>query len=245
MKMEKENTSGEIVVENKLFKWLDNFWYHYKWPVIVVAFFTVVSLICFVQCATKETGDVTVAFAGNYTLTGEERERVLDVLNSVSPETEKDGKKTQMKVLLTDFSVYRVEELEKQYTNEKGEVDIYAFTNAKQVSSDHLTTFGTYVMTGEAAVWLVSDYVYEQRNLQAVAVPLSELFEERPASAYNDYAIRLGDTELYKYYDALKVLPADTLIVMPQSYVWGASSDVEQYEEFREMYDALVNFKRP
>ncbi|MBQ7347055.1 MAG: hypothetical protein IJW55_03785 [Clostridia bacterium] len=244
MKQEK-NTAGEIVVKNRFLTWLDNFWYHYKWPVIVIGFFVFVGIVCFAQCSTKETGDVTLAYAGNYTLSGEERERVIDVFNAVAPEKEKDGRTAQMEVLLTDYSVYTEDELRPQYTDAQGNVDLYAFNNAKQVSNDNLTTFGTYVMTGEAAVWLVSEYVYEQRNLAAVAVPLSELFETLPESACNDYAIRLGDTALYKYYDALKVLPADTLIVMPHSYVWGASSDAEKYEEFKAMYYAIVNFQAP
>lgn len=245
MRYEKESSTGEISVENGFIKWLDNFWYHHKWSTIIVGFFLVVCAVCFAQCTTRETGDVTVAFAGNYTLTGEERQRVLDVLNAVSPEVEKSEGKAPLKVMLSDYSVYTEEELKRQYTNADGDVDLYAFNNGKQVSNDHLETFGTYVKTGDAAIWLVSKFVYEYQHLDSVAVPLSELFEERPASAYNDYAIRLGDTELYKYYDALKVLPADTLVVMPQSYVWGASSDEEQYEIFKKMYYALVNFKRP
>lgn len=240
---EEKLAAGEIVVQNRFLRWLDNFWYHHKWPTLIVAFFLFVGVVCFAQCSTKESGDLTVTFAGNYTLSGEEREKIMDVLNVVAPEKENgEGKST---VMLNTYSVYTEEELRPQYLDADGNLNVYAFNNAKQTSKDNLSNFGTYAMTGESAVWLVSEYVYTTRNLSALAVPLSELFETVPESAYDGYALRLGDTELYQYYDALKVLPADTLIVMPQSFYMGESSDEETYAEFRAMYRAIVEFKKP
>ena len=61
MKQQDEKiTPGEVVIENKFIKWLDNFWYHYKWPTIIVAFFLFVGVVCFAQCSTRATGDLTV-----------------------------------------------------------------------------------------------------------------------------------------------------------------------------------------
>ena len=236
-------TTGEVVIENKFLKWLDNYWYHYKWPTVVAAFFLFVGIVCFAQCSTREQGDATVTFAGGYTMTAEEHAKILDVLNAIAPE-KADGE-GQMSVLLSAYSIYTEDELKKAYTDEDGKLDVYAYNNAKQVSKDHLNTFGTYVMTGESAVWLVSEYVYEVQNLQKIAVPLSELYETVPVSAYDGYAIRLADTELYQYYDVLKILPEDTLIVMPHSMVWGESSDGEVYAEFLKLYHAIVDFQKP
>ena len=236
-------TTGEVVIENKFLRWLDNYWYHYKWPTLVVAFFLFVGIVCFAQCSAREQGDVTVTFAGGYTVTAEEHAKILDVFNAIAPQ-KADGK-GQVSVLLSAYSIYTEEELKKAYTDEEGDLDVYSYNNAKQVSKDHLNTFGTYVMTGESAVWLVSEYVYEVQNLKKIAVPLSELYETLPASAYDGYAIRLADTALYQYYDVLKILPEDTLIVMPHSMVWGESSDGDAYAEFLNMYRAIVEFQMP
>ncbi|MBE6553700.1 MAG: hypothetical protein E7666_05085 [Ruminococcaceae bacterium] len=233
---------GAIAVQNPVLKWLDNYWYHYKWHTIVVAFFIFVGIVCFAQCSSSVSGDLTLTFCGNYTLTQEERVRINDVFEAISPKKE-DGKATT--IMLNDYAVYTEEELRAIYTDEDGNLSVVAFNNAKAVNSDHLSTFGTFLMTGESAIWLVSEFVFEERNLSTLAVPLTELFETVPASAVNDYAIRLGDTELYQYYDALKVLPADTLLVMPAHFVWGESSNQEKYDEFRAMYNAIVNFKKP
>ena len=236
-------TAGEVVIENKFLRWLDNYWYHYKWPTLVVAFFLFVGIVCFAQCSAREQGDVTVTFAGGYTVTAEEYAKILDVFNAIAPK--KANGEGQISVLLSAYSIYTEEELKKAYTDEEGDLDVYSYNNAKQVSKDHLNTFGTYVMTGESAVWLVSEYVYEVQNLKKIAVPLSELYETLPESAYDDYAIRLADTALYQYYDVLKILPEDTLIVMPHSMVWGESSDGEAYAEFLSMYRAIVEFQMP
>lgn len=242
-KREEKIAAGEVVIENKFLKWLDNYWYHYKWPTLVVAFFLFVGIVCFAQCSTREQGDVTVSFAGGYTLTAEEHAKIVDVFEAIAPKKADGG--GQMSVLFSTYSVYTEDELKKTYTDEDGKLDVYSYNNAKQVSKDHLNTFGTYVMTGESAVWLVSEYVYETQNLQKIAVPLSELYETVPESAYDGYAIRLADTALYQYYDVLKILPEDTLIVMPHSMVWGESSDEEAYAEFLSMYRAIVEFQKP
>jgi len=36
--------AGEIVVENRFLRWLDNFWYHYKWHTIIISFFVIMAL---------------------------------------------------------------------------------------------------------------------------------------------------------------------------------------------------------
>ena len=30
----------------KVYRWLDNFWYHYKWPTVIIAFFAIVLYRC-------------------------------------------------------------------------------------------------------------------------------------------------------------------------------------------------------
>ena len=64
-------------------------------------------------------------------------------------------------------------------------------------------------------------------------------------AAYDEYAIRIGDTAIYQYYEALQVLPADTLIVFTRSYFMGASSNAETYAKFQSLYRAIVEFQAP
>ena len=241
---DKKIEAGEIAIENRFLKWLDNYWYHYKWHTIIIGFFVIMGLFTFAQCANREQGDLTVSYAGGYTLNSNERANIVKVLGSLTlDETDQEG---ELSILLNSYSIYTDAELRVAYTDEKGELAIAAYNNAKQVSLDHFQTFSTYLMTGDSAVWLVSEYVYRDCGLDFahIARPLADVYGENlPASAYDAYAIRLSDTDLYRYYDALKVLPEDTLLLLPRSYVWGESAKEESYRVFETLFRAIVDFK--
>ena len=225
MHQEDKREAGEIVVNNRFLTWLDNFWYHYKWHVLVSAFFLLICVICFAQCSTRETGDVTVTFAGGYSMTAEEQATLKTTLNAVAP-ARKEGEGT-LSTMLSTYSIFTEEELCALFTDE-----------------EQLETFSSFVKTGESSILLVSPEVYEVQNLDYLAVPLSELFDTLPNGAYDAYAIRLADTEFYQYYEAIQFLPEDTLIVMLQPMLlWGQSSDEEKYDTFLAMYYAIVNAK--
>ena len=101
-------------------------------------------------------------------------------------------------------------------------------------------------MTGSCSIWLLSEAAYEQLNMKnTLAVPLSELFSEKPSAAYDDYAVRLGDTELYDCYPALQVLPADTLVVLSgRVKLFGGTSE-KDYEKIKDVFRAIVEFQAP
>lgn len=240
---EEKLAGGEIVIRNRALAWLDNFWYHYKWHVIVIAFFVMVSAICFVQCGTKNKTDAIIAFAGSTSLRGEQYEPILDVFESLLP-TE-DGEKRVFG--WHGFSIYDEETLKQLYTDpDTDKLSQYAYNNAKQVNTNNIKDFSTYVLTGDSAVWLVSEYIYQYQQLDQRVVPLAETFGgEIPEGAYDAYAIRLSETALYQYYDVLKVLPEDTLLVFPKALVIGASSNAETYAQYQTLYRAIIEFEAP
>ncbi len=250
---EKESfqSSGDIAVQGRFLKWLDNFWYHHKWTVIISAFFLTVFLVCFVQCMQTVETDIPVVFAGGYvrqegtdeyTWSSSERSLIEDILQNLF---EKNGGYEGKKVGFLTYSVYTEEELRAKATDEDGNFSQYAFTSAKQNNLNELDTFSNYRMTGECSVWFVSPYVYDEKKISETSVPLTELFETLPESAYDAYAIRLGDTAFYRYYDVFQRMPADTLIVLSRGWVFGASSDSQTYENYRTLYRAIVEFEAP
>lgn len=238
--------AGEIVVpKGKFALWWENYWYHYKFHTILVLFAIFVCTVCFVQCSQKESGDLTVTFAGACGFeNAEDRDNLIEVLNAVAPKSEQKDEK--LSVLLTTYSIFSEEELRARFTDEDGNFDSASFQTAKGFNTDHLKTFGTYLMTGESPVLLTSEFVFDYQNMEEIAMPLSEIYGENlPASAYNEYAVRLGDTDFYRYYKAVQILPADTLVVFIRSYVWGASADKELYADYERMFRAIVDFKIP
>lgn len=234
--------------KGKFALWLENFWYYYKFHTIVVLFVLFVVTVCFVQCATKETGDLTVTFAGSYAFQGDERQNFIDVLNAVAPEDEKSGDK--LSVGLNSYSIYSEDELRALYTDIDEETGTSAlnsgYYSAKQYNTEQLESFSTYIKTGESPVLFINSFVFEAQNISDIAMPLSDLYGETvPEAACSEYAIRLGDTDFYRYYAAVQVLPADTLVVLVKPFYMGATSNEEVYARYERLFRAIVDFKMP
>ncbi|MBE6589223.1 MAG: hypothetical protein E7643_03510 [Ruminococcaceae bacterium] len=251
-----KEAAGEIAVRNKFVAWLDNFWYHYKWYVIVIAFFVLVFTVCFVQCVQKEDVDVPVVFAGAYAAASEEdyrwteekRNEIEEILEGL---LEKSGVPGQSVGFLT-YDVFTEEELRDKATekptneNETGEFSNSYYNTLKQNNLSEINSLTSYMGTGECSIYFVSEYVYTEKGMKNEMMPLSRVFgEEIPVGAYDECAVRLGDTELYQYYDAIRMMPADTLIVLRPAWVMGASSDAETYADYTALYRAIVEFKAP
>ncbi len=240
-----EKLLGEkIAIRRPIFLWFENVWYHYKWTIIVVAFFLFVAIVCFAQCATTPHKDIYVTFAGSHTMVGEEQSAIERVFAELS---KKAFNGDAPAVGITSYPFYTEGELRALYTDpETGDFDGAAFNMAKGQNINRLKELSTYMGTGECSIWLVNTSVYEAQHMaEKLAVPLTETFGTKPSGAYDDYAIRLGDTAIYQYYEALQVLPADTLIVLTRPYFMGASSNKETYEQFKTLYRAIIEFQAP
>lgn len=238
-----KETGGEIVVSNRFVKWWDNFWYHYKWTVIVIAFFLLVFIVCFAQCSQRTLSDTYVTFSGGVVLSEEESTAISQVFGGLT----KTEEESAQSVGLRSYAFFSEEELRTLYTDpETGNFDNAGYNRAKQANVDRFSSLQDYMMTGECSIWFLSPTVYAELDIKNdIGVALETTFGNRPASAYDDYAIRLGDTELYRYYEALQVLPEDTLVVLSASFVFGASADEGQYARVKELYRAIVEFKAP
>ena len=74
---------------------------------------------------------------------------------------------------------------------------------------------------------------------------LTDVLGTMPESTVGECGVRLGDTQLYRYYDALKVLPEDTVVCILTPYIFGATSDEDFYAQNVEMFRAMIEFKEP
>lgn len=239
-----EKLSGEeIAIRHPVFLWLENLWYHYKWTILLCAFALLVVVVCLVQCTTTPSRDVYITFGGSHTITREEQQSIEQLFNDVSKSA--FGEESPV-VGITSYPFYTEDELRALYTDpDTGDFDGAGFNMAKGKNTENLETLSSYMMTGDCSIWLVNTSVYEAQHMAERAVPLTETFGTTPTGAYDEYAIRLGDTAIYQYYEALQVLPADTLIVLTYPYIMGASSKTETYEQFKTLYCAIIEFQAP
>ena len=239
-----EKLAGEnIAIRHPVFLWFENIWYHYKWTILLVAFFLLVAIVCLVQCATTPHKDAYITFSASHTFTREEQQAIDQLFNDFSKNTFEDDVPA---VGIVSYPFYTEEELRDLYTDpETGDFDGAAFNMAKGKNTDQLDTLQSYMMTGDCSIWFVNTSVYEAQHMTERAVPLTETFGTIPTGAYDEYAIRLGDTAIYQYYETLRVLPEDTLIVFTYPYIIGASANQQKYEQFKTLYRALIEFQAP
>ena len=115
---ENKYDSTEIVSENRVYNKLQNFWYHNKWTVIVVAFFVCVVVVCTLQMFGKEKYDVSIVYGGTVHMADDERAAFVGALQGILPEDyDNNGKKA---VGLVEYQIFSEKEI---YTEVEKEVD--------------------------------------------------------------------------------------------------------------------------
>ncbi len=226
---EKDNKydSTEIVTENRTYNKLQNFWYHNKWTVIVVAFFVCVALVCTMQMFSKEKYDITVLSGTTAYMDAEQRTAFLSVLGSMMPEDyDKDG---TVAVGMVDYRIFSEEE---RFVEIETEIDgVETTLTQEQVAAhwnnDQLSSFLSAVQTGEYSLCFASPYVYGLLTKDKNVV---------------SQAICLGDTDFYRYNEAIRVLPKDTMVCLLIQFPMGASGKSDIYARSAALYDAIVAY---
>lgn len=202
------------VEKGKFLKWLDNYWYHYKWPTIAVAFFVVVIAVCLIQSITIEKKDILITYAGPTSLTGDEKLAIETALTDALPEGFGDNGR-EGKAGFVPYIIYSKDEIQ---AAQKDQVFIDTVFNSSEYS-----TLNSQYKTGSCSIYLLDEWLYRELLKEDGTTdrlkPLSEVFGETPEGAIDAYAVRLGDTELYKNSPALRVLPEDTVLCMHEDLV--------------------------
>ena len=225
--MKEKLEAHEFRSESKFLRWLDNYWYHYKWHTILAAFLLMVVIVTAVQCASVDESDMTVAFCGNAALGEAELNGLQEVLGDACP-TDVDGNGDKV-AALGQFSIFSEEQLTENFTyydEESGEykVDKNGFATAKGHNTERIKNLQNYIMTGDCAVWLVSEYVY------------AELFDGKVQVIAT---AKLSDTAVYKTFDAVKNLP-DGMMVLLTRPVMGFYAEDENFAQAQAYYQAIV-----
>lgn len=200
----------------KLYQWFDNFWYHHKWKVIVIALLLVVLTVCVVQCATRDDKkDATLVLAGPYGFANDETgyRQLLACLTTLLPEDyDGDGSK---KIQMVHYSFYS-DEVIAEYEAEGIMINRAENATNKQNFSKTLTF-------GEASVLFIDPYLFEELCKSKHLVDLETLLGADPAGGIKVengagelgvWGVALSETKLYKDNTAVQKLPEDTVVCL-------------------------------
>lgn len=226
---------------NRFLKWLDNYWYHYKWRTIIVLFFTVLVIICVVQCSTVEKYDLTVFYAGPEQLMEEKCQNIGQVFSRcLKEDLDGNGEKA---VYLRSFYILSPEQLAQK--NEEAAKEGTTFYYTETMRTNAIRDFTITAGDGRALVMLIDPYLYGELRKQTADyfLPLSQLLEETPDNAVDEYSLRFCDLPLAQAYTALDILPEETLLcVMNPERIRGPWR-LEEYDIARDFFRALVGFQ--
>ena len=225
----------------KVYRWLDNFWYHHKWKTIIISFFVLVFLICTLQMCTSEAeGDISVMMAGPYGFMSEDA-GFTDLQNCLGTYLPADFDASgSKKVDIVSYTVFSEEQI-KAYAAQGAQINT-------ATNSSTYEQYVRYVQTGESSILFLDPWLYEEMkpNLMELKANLGYTPEGAIVSRREDgtaaiYGVRLGDTALYRENNAMQVLPEDTVICLAAPlYMGGKSSDEAEFAKAVEYLRALL-----
>lgn len=228
----------EIKSENPFLKWLDNYWYHYKWPTLIVSFFVIVLLICTLQTCNKKNEDISIIYAGPLQMSNEEHSNVESVMNYIIPEDfNGDGEKNSALITHQIYSREQIEAIIAQTdaAGNPGYVD-------RAYNSKNNENFYDYIKTGDSSVCLLDPSIYEQVKSGGRLMKLSDALGYLPEGADDEYGVTLSKLGVYEEYGALRVLPEDTVVCILLPTLVGNSSKPELYARDKDMLRAIIEF---
>ena len=231
-----------LTESSKALRKLDNFWYHYKWTVIVVAFFVTVGIVCFIQLFARPKYDTSIVIATSYRMKDHEYEAFVELAEELLPsDFDGNGKKNINVVIYQYYSPAEIEQ-EKAAAAER-ETDEFVIN--PQYNNSELNAFTNFTMTGEASICIVSPDVYARLAEKKRLLPLSDMYGagDMPVGAREDgMGIDLKDTDLYKYNSSVSALPETSILCILYPSVSGNSSHAEQYEKEKTFFCVLADF---
>ena len=218
MKAEKQYTEGISTANNKFVSWLENYWYHYKWITLVVAFLVVVVAVCTIQSCTAKSSDINITYAGKALFSESDKKALEGVFSKYLPDEFADDA-TSSVLSYYILSKEQITEMEKE-THADGE-DVYV---DRSFISSEKENFESQRQTDTSSILFLEPWLYQEiagnTGSTQVLKPLREIFGETPEGAIDNYGIRLGDTEMYKNNPELTCLPEDTIICLFEKRLW-------------------------
>ncbi len=232
--------AGSLTETSPFMRWLDNFWYHNKWTVLIVTFFLVVGIICIAQFFTRPTYDATVLLGSSYRVNSAEYADLEKLLEKLCPDDFDGNGEVSVNILV--YQVYSEEE----YLAEKEslEAESEQFEINMKFNQDELKNFDFRTgMTGDCTVCILSPYLYSRLLGGDRLMPLDLIYTdgELPVGAREDErGIDLSETDFYRYNPAAHSIPENGIICIPRPTV---NTDEQAYDEALRLFCAIADFR--
>ncbi len=218
-------------------KW-ENFWYHYKIHVIIGVVAAITLIVCTTQLLTREKHDFIVMYAGPRVVALQDLKYMEMAFEDIADDFDKNGK-----VIITLDDIVMLSPEEREAAAAAGAVFDANFIRTS------MTEFYQQIAVGEVKIYMLSPYMYNEVKENGIFMPLSEIFDEIPESAHDDFAVSLLKTDFGKHYNGINDLPEDTLICIRRltdvSKVGKAEKEEREHAANVALFKKIVEFDAP
>lgn len=214
---------------SKFLKWLDNYWYHYKWHTIIISFFLIIGIVSTVQIFNKESYDAYVMYVGEKEIPSTKYQDILQSLKAVSADY--DGNKEHK----INFS--------KSAFISDPENTMASTINTPTVQFLSGLVYQPYY------IYLMDLEVYKIYEDEGVFVPISELFKDVPEDWYYDEtAVYFNKTDYANSFAGVDDLGDNTVLVIKivpySSSKRVAAAEKQAYENHLDMLKNILSYRK-
>ncbi len=207
---------------SKALKWLDNFWYHHKWTVIITTFFVSLVVVLAVQLISRENYDAYIMYVGDAAIPDTQYQDIQKSLLSVAKDYDENGE------IVLNFS-------RTAFISDE-EHEMASTVNASA------TEFLSSLSVQPYYIYLMTPLVYElYKDNEGVFVPISEIEIDIPEEWYYDeQAVYFSKTDFSKYHAGVDSLGEDVVMVIKSvPYSYSDSVEAKERKAFEHHYDLL------
>lgn len=235
----------------KATRWLDNFWYHHKWKVIIIGFLVITLLVCCLQMCGRTEPDIYIMYAGPYKFGQTDMRSFESAFGSIV--TDRDGDGTAF-AELAEYYILSDEQItgalaKMEANGETAVVNYELFASNRQA-------FDQQIMAGDTVICLLDPHLYadvyvlgDDGEKLSGFMPLSDVLGYTPEYAVDAYAVRIGDTPMGQYFSVLQSLDEDTLLCVRQmssfSFLRGQKRTEEYHAYCLDVFRKIFTFEAP
>ena len=221
--------AGEIGKQSKFLRWLDNYWYHYKWPTIFVAIAVLAVIIIVAQMSERKEYDFQYVYAGPVTLSTQDTAAMGEVLGGLADQE----RFPSPEVAVTAYYL----KAQSQMTADDG--------YTAQLLQSNRDAFGGQILSGNALIFFMDPLFYAEQGEAALGLlKVRDYLPDVPDGALvGEYGLRLDATVLYGH-ECFRRLPGDTVVclrtaVSVQASITGREEALAYHDRYEDVFRKL------
>lgn len=236
---EKLDTGNVSIKKGKFLRWLDNFWYHYKWHSLIAAFLIFTVTVCTVQMCRKESYDMHILYAGGHSFQRNSEDGDY-------PEYTKA--KTTLKSFISDYDGNGEVDFSLRDLFIPNEEDMKGMSESQfQLAYNDREIMKSLMLSSDYYLCFFSAEAYDSFTRPEALRNLTDFVAEGVSVKYykdSPYAIYLNSTN-FSNLAGFSALPDDTLIVLRStvgSTPLNKESNEKQYKRAEETLIKILNY---